>query len=306
MSNPATLRQRLRVSPRYHLGRTLGGLRMGATDPSFRMAGRALAFAMRTAEGPVTVEVGHKPGSLDIRLWGPGSGWIEPRLAGLVGLDDTPEDFQPTHPVVRDLWQRFHGTRLPRKPRIFDRVVQVVALQLIKSSEGYRAWKRIVWEFGEPAPGPQGLTLPPAPEVLADQSDAAFVAHGLPHKQARTLIRVSEAAQQLETAAEQGVPYLTEAMLSIRGVGPWTVGYVCGTAMGDADAVLPYDYNLPKAVGSVLAGERGADDDRMFELLEPFRGHRFRIVKLVWQSGVKKRQGPRRPNRPIEPFRRRR
>lgn len=278
---------------------------MGASDPSFRMAGDALALCFRTPEGPVTVEAGHRAAELDVRLWGPGSQWVAPGIPGLLGLTDDPGAFRPLHPVVRRLWQRFPGTHLPVRPRIFDRVVQVVVLQLVKSSEGHRAWKRIVWEFGEPAPGPQGLTLPPTPETLAGLSDAAFVAHGVPHKQARTLLRVAVAAADLEAAAREGHGRLAGILRGIRGIGPWTVGYVCGTALGHADALLPGDYNLPRAVCAILAGERKGDDRRMMELLEPFRGHRFRVVKLIWQSGARSRRtGPRRPDRPLEPFRR--
>lgn len=277
---------------------------MGPTDPAFRMAGRALAFCFRTPAGPVTVELGHEPQRLDVRTWGPGATWVTPRLPALAGLEDDPDAFRPTHPVVRDLWHRFPGTHLPTLPRIFDRVIQVVGLQLVKSTEGYRSWNRLVREFGEPAPGPHGLTLPPDPDTLAALSDAAFVAHGVPHKQARTMLRVADAAPELEAAAEGGPADLGRLLLGIRGVGPWTVGYVCGTALGDADAVLPGDYHLPHTMARMLAGLPRGDDEVMAELLEPFRGHRFRIVKLVWQGGARhRRTRPRRPDRPIEPFR---
>ena len=303
MSGP-DLTVRVDVPRKYHLRRTLGGLRMGGRDPSVRAAGRALALCFHTPDGPVTVEAGHRPESVEVRAWGPGSGWVRPHLPGLLGLHDRPQDFRPTHPVVLEMHQRQAGLHLPRLPRVFHRVIQVIAMQLVKSSEATRSWRRMAWDFGDPAPGPQGLVLPPSAERLAGLPESAFVAHGVPHKQARAMVRAAREAETLESAAQEGHEALGQAMLKIPGLGPWTVGYVCGTAMGHADALLPGDYGLPRSVAWMLAREAQADDDRMFELLEPFRGHRFRVVKLVWVEGKKAtRSRPRRPDRPLEAWR---
>ena len=44
--------------------------------------------------------------------------------------------------------------------------------------------------------------------------------------------------------------------------------------------------------------EPGADDARMLELLEPYRGHRWRVIRLLWANGVHApRRGPRRARR---------
>ena len=79
-----------------------------------------------------------------------------------------------------------------------------------------------------------------------------------------------------------------DVLEALPGVGPWTSGYVRGSALADSDAVLVGDYNLPSSIAWALAGEERADDERMLELLEPFRGHRFRVIRLVWMSGVKR------------------
>jgi hypothetical protein len=49
-----------------------------------------------------------------------------------------------------------------------------------------------------------------------------------------------------------------------------------------------------------LAGEPRGDDARMLELLEPFRGHRGRVQRLLEVSGIHpEARGPRRPLRSI-------
>jgi 3-methyladenine DNA glycosylase/8-oxoguanine DNA glycosylase len=60
-----------------------------------------------------------------------------------------------------------------------------------------------------------------------------------------------------------------------------TMGFV----LGDPDAVPVGDLHLPQQVGWSLAGEPEADDALMLELLEPFRGHRFRLLRLLLAAG---------------------
>jgi 3-methyladenine DNA glycosylase/8-oxoguanine DNA glycosylase len=41
------------------------------------------------------------------------------------------------------------------------------------------------------------------------------------------------------------------------------------------------DLHLPHIVSWTLAGERRGSDERMLELLEPYRGHRGRVIRLL-------------------------
>ena len=53
------------------------------------------------------------------------------------------------------------------------------------------------------------------------------------------------------------------------------------------------DFHLAAVVGWALIG-KPVDDDGMLELLEPWRGHRHRVMRLIESSGfVKPRFGPR-------------
>jgi len=51
-------------------------------------------------------------------------------------------------------------------------------------------------------------------------------------------------------------------------------------------------------VSWALAGEPRGSDERMLDLLEPYRGHRARVLRLLLVGGVHQpRFGPRRPLR---------
>jgi 3-methyladenine DNA glycosylase/8-oxoguanine DNA glycosylase len=70
------------------------------------------------------------------------------------------------------------------------------------------------------------------------------------------------------------------------GVGPWTAAEVALVALGDADAVSVGDYHIPNTVAWALAGEPRGTDQRMLELLEPFAGHRGRVIRLIEAAGI--------------------
>lgn len=82
------------------------------------------------------------------------------------------------------------------------------------------------------------------------------------------------------------------------GIGPWTAAEVALRALGDRDAVSVGDFHLPNLVCWVLAGEPRGDDARMLELLEPYRGQRGRVIRLLEASGLRSpRYGPPRSPR---------
>lgn len=68
---------------------------------------------------------------------------------------------------------------------------------------------------------------------------------------------------------------------SVPGLGVWTAALVQRIAFGDPDPVEVGDFHIPNTVAWALAGEPRGTDERMVELLEPWRGHRGRVVRLL-------------------------
>lgn len=78
------------------------------------------------------------------------------------------------------------------------------------------------------------------------------------------------------------------------GVGVWSCAEVGAVAFGDADAVPVGDYHLKNAVTFFFTGEARGSDERMLELLEPYRPHRGRVIRLIGLSGITPpKYGPR-------------
>ena len=117
---------------------------------------------------------------------------------------------------------------------------------------------------------------------------------GVERRRVDTIHRGAAVAHRLEAAVELGSAELDRKLRSICGIGPWTSAEVRRVALGDPDAVSVGDYHIPHAVAWNLAGEARADDARMLQLLEPFLGHRARVVRLIEVGG---RPAPRRGSR---------
>jgi 3-methyladenine DNA glycosylase/8-oxoguanine DNA glycosylase len=83
-------------------------------------------------------------------------------------------------------------------------------------------------------------------------------------------------------------------LTTLPGIGPWSAAEVSVVAFGDPDVVSLGDYHLPHQVAWALAGEVRGSETRMLELLEPYRGHRARVIRLLTLGGIQApRFGPR-------------
>jgi 3-methyladenine DNA glycosylase/8-oxoguanine DNA glycosylase len=202
--------------------------------------------------------------------------------------------------VVRALHHRARGLRFGRTRRVFELLVPLVLHQLVQWREAAQAFRNLVYATSELAPGPVDLLLPPAPERIARLGEESFTSWGILRKQARTLRELAWAAPRLERLASVPLDEVERKLCSVEGIGPWTSGMALLIGFGHTDAVPLGDFHLPHTVAFHLAGEVRATDERMLELLEPYRGQRGRIVRL-FKFGAKAapRFGPRRPLRAI-------
>jgi len=257
--------------------------------------------ATSTPDGPATLHLRLGSGSVDAEAWGPGAGWVLECVPDLIGVDDDLDTFDPSPGVVRDLHRRASGLRLGKTGRVFEAAMPTVLAQLVTGVESKRSHRRIVAAYGEPAPGPGDLRVPPTPQVIAQLDYSELHRSGVERKRASILIEVARRAKRLEEVVDLPRDEAYRRLQAVRGVGPWTAAYVMGIAWGDLDAVPVGDYNLPNLVSWALAGEARGDDDRMLELLEPYRGHRRRVLVLLKGSPIKEpRYGPRVALRDIE------
>ncbi len=266
----------------------------GASDPTWRFAPDHVARAMSTPTGPVSVELLHDGGDVEARCWGDGTAWLLPRLPRMLG-EPTPRTFRAElHPLVHQLARRHATTRFGASLRLRDVLVSTIFGQRVTSMEARRSWWQLVRRHGTAAPGPLDLLLPPSPSTVVRLSDADWHRLGVERQRADAVRRVHAVLGSLEAAADAGSPELQRRLCEIPGIGPWTATGLAANVLGDQDAVLLGDLHVPHNVCFALAGEERGSDERMLELLEPWRGHRARVVRLLGRSGRRApRRGPR-------------
>jgi 3-methyladenine DNA glycosylase/8-oxoguanine DNA glycosylase len=179
-------------------------------------------------------------------------------------------------------------------------VVPAVILQQVATEEGRASYHHLVNALGETAPGPFPLKLQPTPDRLARTPYWRFHQFGIERRRADVIIRAARSAKRLEETVGMDIASAYRRMLAFPGVGPWTAAKVALVALGDADAVPVGDYHLPHSIGYALEGTVRSTDERMLELLEPYRGHRARVIRLITAAGIAApRFGPKKPLRNI-------
>jgi 3-methyladenine DNA glycosylase/8-oxoguanine DNA glycosylase len=259
--------------------------------------------ATRTAGGPATLLLDRLAGGTGIRAsaWGPGARAAVAAVPALLGLDDRPEALVPRHPALAGAVRRRPGLRIGRTGAVLEALIPAILEQKVTGDEARRTFRALAVRYGEAAPGPGGLRLPPAPAVLARLPYHAFHPLGLERRRADIIRAVAADAARLEATADLDRSDAYAVLRAIPGVGPWTAAEVGARAYGDPDAVSVGDFHLPTLVAWALAGEPRASDERMLELLEPYRGQRGRVQRLLELSGIRApRYGPRMPTRRIE------
>jgi endonuclease III len=287
------IRRRVELRGPLDLALTLAPLAHGRGDRTIQI-GRAVAWlAFRTGDGPATLHLVHdRPTSIAATAWGDGAELALGGVPDLVGEGDEPDRLVPRHPILHALQRRHPGLRLPSSRRILHALVPSVLEQKVTGTEALRAYAGLLRAHGEPAPGPGGLLLPPSDRRLACLPYYALHPLGVERRRSSVIRRAAERSAWLEAAVD--ARDATARLTSLPGVGAWTAAEVVRNAFGDPDAVSVGDFHLPNSVAWALAGEPRADDARMLELLEPYRGQRGRVQRLLEVGGVvAPRRGPR-------------
>ncbi|WP_225755599.1 DNA-3-methyladenine glycosylase [Actinotalea sp. Marseille-Q4924] len=293
-----TLATTLTLSAPTDVRRTVSPLRRGFRDPAFQQTtDGAFWRTTRVPSGPATVRIRQVgPCDVEVAAWGAGA---DDALAGVpaaLGALDDCSGFDPPHGLVRDAHRRLAHVRIGRTGLVLEALVPAILEQRVITKTAHDAWRHLLVRHGEPAPGPapDGMRVPPSADGWAQVPVWDFHRAGVDPQRARTVLAAARVAGRLQEVVDREPGEVHRRLLTVPGIGPWTVAETVQRALGDPDAVSVGDYHLAGQVGWALAGEK-VDDDGMLALLEPYRGHRYRAIRYLLLSGLARvpRRGPR-------------
>lgn len=333
MTAPDAVR-RVRVPVPVDVALTLRPLQRGAADPTVRATEDGVWLTLRTPEEDAPPDAPGRPTSLLVsgarepagtgsvvtaRAWGPGARAAVASVERLLGVDDagwdafdallapdSPAPALPRH--VREARRTRAGLRLPAAGALSRQLFTVVLEQKVTHDQARHGWRtlvRLAARIGDdgPAPGPvpAGMLPPPTPAaVLRIPSWDWHARAWVQPSQSRTVLEVARRAASIDRLGAAvapgdaaGLAALARRLESLPGIGPWTTAEALQRSHGAADLVAVGDYHLAQFVGQVLTGRR-TDDAGMLRLLEPWAGHRQRVVRLIGLSGERKQTfGPK-------------
>ncbi|MGL5827705.1 MAG: DNA-3-methyladenine glycosylase family protein [Nocardioides sp.] len=285
----------------------LAPLRRGRGDPTYRIdANRRHWRGVRTPEGPATLLIEQRRlDEIRAAAWGPGGRWAINTVPALLGAEDDPSGFEPDHhALVAEAWRQHRHLRIGRTGLVLEALVPAIIEQKITTQEAFGGFRRLVCRFGERAPGPaigagdaedpgRQLWVQPAAGQLASIPSWEWLKLHIDPARSRPIVQAARVADSIERLVSVSAAEADRRLRSLPGVGIWTSAEVRARALGDPDAVSFGDYHVAKNVGWAMLGH-DIDDAELADVLEPWRGHRGRVVTLLGLAGARRpRRGPR-------------
>ncbi|PZF25885.1 DNA-3-methyladenine glycosylase [Curtobacterium sp. MCPF17_051] len=277
---------------------TLRPLQRGSGDPAFQVVGGVVWLALRTPSGPASVAIRRTGDTIAVSAWGSGAPWAVEHAPDLLGRGDDWSSFDVSgNEFLAAARHRQPGLRLLRTNTVVAMLVPAIMEQKVTSRQAWGAWRYLLRRHGTPAPGPApaGMMVPPDAPTWARIPSWEWHRAGIEPGRSATVMRAVKVAPALERtlAHGRGGEVVSTKLQSIPGVGRWTAAETAQRSHGDPDSPSVGDFHVPALVGWALTGAP-VDDDGMLELLEPWRGHRERVVRLIGGSGFRKPSfGPR-------------
>ncbi len=277
---------------------TLRPLQRGSGDPAFQVVGGVVWLALRTPSGPASVAIRRAGDTIAVSAWGSGASWAVEHSPDLLGRGDDWSSFDVSgNEFLAAARHRQPGLRLLRTNTVVAMLVPAIMEQKVTSRQAWGAWRYLLRRHGTPAPGPApaGMMVPPDARTWARIPSWEWHRAGIEPGRSATVMRAVKLAPALERtlAHGRGGEVVSTKLQSIPGVGRWTAAETAQRSHGDPDSPSVGDFHVPALVGWALTGAP-VDDDGMLELLEPWRGHRERVVRLIGGSGFRKPAfGPR-------------
>ncbi len=208
------------------------------------------------------------------------------RCRRLLDLDADPEtvsSFLSRSELLRRAVAACPGRRVPGHVDGDELAMRAVLGQQVSVAAARRLGARLTAAYGKPLDravygadaaderGPLTHCFPTA-ETLADADPADLP---MPRSRGRALVTLATALASGHLSLDPGASRddVEQKLLAMRGIGPWTAGYIRMRALSDPDAFLPTDAGVRHGLALLGAASDPASAARLGESWRPWRSY---------------------------------
>ncbi|MFM2078227.1 MAG: hypothetical protein RJA49_2117, partial [Actinomycetota bacterium] len=207
------------------------------------------------------------------------------RTRRLLDLDADPsqiDELLGADPLLAPLVAKRPGLRAPAHPDGTELLVRAVLGQQVSVAGARTLASRLVAAHGEPLANPVGAVTHafPSAATIAGLRPEDFA---MPRARGAALIEacahVADGRILLDAGSDREAT--AASLQALRGIGPWTAGYVAMRALGDPDVFLPTDIGVRNAL--IALGEDGSPRSAA-ALAERWRPWRSYALHHLWAT----------------------
>ena len=176
------------------------------------------------------------------------------------------------------------GVPLRRRPPGFEGLARIVVAQQVSAQAATSIWNRF-----EAAVGGRVEAA-----AIAGHDDEALRAAGLSRPKVRALRAIAaavEAGLDLEQVARRPIEEATEALVAVKGIGPWTAEVFLLFCAGHPDVWPGGDLALRNAVGDAFGHGERPDEATCRAIAAAWSPWRGVAARLFWAYYAARRQG---------------
>lgn len=206
----------------------------------------------------------------------------------MLGLDQPIAEFERRyrdHPQLGLLIAGQPGLRVPVAASVFEALSWAIICQQISVGAAVAIRRKLIRLTALRHSG--GLYCHPDAMQVADLSESDLREAGFSQSKARCLSTVSRMVVagdlELEYSTEElPVDRVSEQLLRIRGIGPWTVNYTLLRGFGWLDGSLHGDIAVRRGLQKLLVSAKPVGEQQARLWLEPFSPWRALVAAHLW------------------------
>ncbi|MDO8937590.1 MAG: 3-methyladenine DNA glycosylase 2 [Methylicorpusculum sp.] len=211
----------------------------------------------------------------------------------MLGLTQPIEAFEQTyrdHPQLGPLIIRNPGLRVPLTATPFEALTWAITGQQISVHAAIAIRRKLIQRVG--FHHSCGLMCFPDAGQVVQLNEIALREAGYSQTKARTLLNLSvmilENRLPLDDWLESSLPVdeISARLLSIRGIGPWTINYALMRGFGWLDGSLHGDVAVRKGLQALLGSSEKISEEQTRDWLTPFSPYRALIAAHLWTLSI--------------------